>query len=157
MQFLSDNGDAEYNLCMCMSFLLPGLAADDEAGWVLIMAITYNNFEISDLDFWRAEAYTEYSPPRPQRRLLLWGLSASHRDSRRIPIEMRSRMNSAGAMLPFTRSLRRSSQARTASTSSARSGMNTQSRTVLRVTSGSVAGSRATPGTASVCDGLVFS
>jgi len=62
MKFLSDDGGAEYNLCMCMSFLLPGPAAD-EAGWMLIMArckIVYNNFEISDLDFWRGEAYTAY-------------------------------------------------------------------------------------------------
>jgi len=37
MSFLSDDGGAEYNLCMF-----------------------YNNFEISDLDFWRGEAYTAY-------------------------------------------------------------------------------------------------
>ena len=63
MKFLSDDGGAKYNnLCMCTSFLLPGPAAD-EAGWLLIMArriIVYNNFEISDLDFWRGEAYTAY-------------------------------------------------------------------------------------------------
>jgi hypothetical protein len=62
MKFLSDDGGAEYNLCMCMSFLLPGPAVD-QAGWMLIMArckIVYNNFEISDLDFWRGEAYTTF-------------------------------------------------------------------------------------------------
>jgi len=37
MKFVSDDGGTEYNLCMF-----------------------YNNFEISDLDFWRGEAYTAY-------------------------------------------------------------------------------------------------
>jgi Glycolipid 2-alpha-mannosyltransferase len=60
MKFLSDDGGAEYNLCMCMSFFLPSPAAGDESGWMLIMAIVYNNFEISDLDFWRGKAYTAY-------------------------------------------------------------------------------------------------
>jgi hypothetical protein len=44
------------------AILFPGLAADHEAmdEWMLITAIVYNNFEISDLDFWRGEAYTAY-------------------------------------------------------------------------------------------------
>ena len=56
MNFLSDNGGEDYNLCHCIaSFLsLPS------SSWLIVMLTVWSNFEIADMNFWRGPAYTAY-------------------------------------------------------------------------------------------------
>ena len=55
MDFISDNGGEEYNLCHCE---LPDPVLPMNAD-VSCFAV-WSNFEIADMDFWRAPAYTAY-------------------------------------------------------------------------------------------------
>jgi len=57
MSFISDNRGEEYNLCHCESpipihFVTSRTDVSHLAVW--------SNFEIADMDFWRAPAYTAY-------------------------------------------------------------------------------------------------
>ena len=66
MNFLSDSDDggAEYTLrvCMCMLISFPAFQIDDY--WAAAdhsnVQTVYNDFEISDRDFWQGKAYTVF-------------------------------------------------------------------------------------------------
>lgn len=57
MGFISDNGGEEYNLCHCESSIpiLPA-AIRTNLGHLTV----WSNFEVANMDFWRAPAYTAY-------------------------------------------------------------------------------------------------
>ena len=57
MGFISDNGGEDYNLCHCTSSTYPYLSCDRSPK--LVPAV-WSNFEVADMDFWRAPAYTAY-------------------------------------------------------------------------------------------------
>lgn len=58
MNFISDNGGEEYNLCHCKS---PGLVYSVTASHADTSSLAvWSNFEVADMDFWRAPAYTAY-------------------------------------------------------------------------------------------------
>ena len=59
MNFLSDNGGANYNLCHCTSEPSLPILPPKRNGNKQINSV-WSNFEIADLDFWRSEAYTAY-------------------------------------------------------------------------------------------------
>jgi len=54
MNFLSDDGGIEHNLCTCTPFSF----SEGAARW--LMMTVYNNFEIADMEFWRGEAFSAY-------------------------------------------------------------------------------------------------
>jgi alpha 1,2-mannosyltransferase len=57
MNFISDNGGEEYNLCHCKSpSSVRSMAAYPDIGSFTV----WSNFEVADMDFWRAPAYTAY-------------------------------------------------------------------------------------------------
>ena len=119
--------------------------------------IVYNNFEIADLDFYRGEAYTAYFEHLDRKGGFYYevGPSPLLPNVNKI-FQLRLPKNSAGAMRPFTRLLRHFLRAGTASTFSARSGMNIgRSHIVPLVTSGRAAGAYATPRAPSVCYRLI--
>ena len=57
--------------------------------------IVYNNFEISDLDFWRGEAYTAYFNHLDRHGGFYYEVSPHH-GFQSIPAEMGPRTNIAG-------------------------------------------------------------
>ena len=57
MGFISDNRGEDYNLCHCESSI-PVRFVTSRAD-VSRLAV-WSNFEIADMDFWRAPAYTAY-------------------------------------------------------------------------------------------------
>jgi alpha 1,2-mannosyltransferase len=57
MGFISDNGGEEYNLCHC-EYPIPIQPANARTD-IAYFAV-WSNFEIADMDFWRAPAYTAY-------------------------------------------------------------------------------------------------
>ena len=57
MGFISDNRGEEYNLCHCKLSILVGSAT--ARANVSHLAV-WSNFEVADMDFWRAPAYTAY-------------------------------------------------------------------------------------------------
>jgi alpha 1,2-mannosyltransferase len=54
LEFISDNGGGNYNLCHCKFITSPRLLLIPEP------ASDWSNFEIADLDFWRSSAYQEF-------------------------------------------------------------------------------------------------
>lgn len=57
MGYISDNGGDEYNLCHCE----PTVPTQPVTARTDISHLTvWSNFEIADMDFWRAPAYTAY-------------------------------------------------------------------------------------------------
>lgn len=57
MGFISDNGGEEYNLCHCESFTrVQSVTTRTDTSHFIV----WSNFEIADMDFWRAPAYTAY-------------------------------------------------------------------------------------------------
>jgi alpha 1,2-mannosyltransferase len=62
MNFLSDNGGIDYNLCHCMSFsrnIIKGACPTDHRHCQKLKTV-WSNFEIADMDFWRGEAYSAF-------------------------------------------------------------------------------------------------
>jgi alpha 1,2-mannosyltransferase len=57
MGFISDNHGEEYNLCHC-KWPIPPRPANPHAN--ISHIAVWSNFEIADMDFWRAPAYTAY-------------------------------------------------------------------------------------------------
>ena len=59
MNFLSDDGGINYNLCHCTFFFMnqiKGVGFTDLPKKKLV----WSNFEIADMDFWRGEAYSAF-------------------------------------------------------------------------------------------------
>ena len=57
MGFISDNGGENYNLCHCKSFThIRHPTTGSDVGYHAV----WSNFEVADMDFWRAPAYTAY-------------------------------------------------------------------------------------------------
>lgn len=57
MGFISDNGGEEYNLCHCeLPIPIHSVVTRTDVGHSPV----WSNFEIADMDFWRAPAYTAY-------------------------------------------------------------------------------------------------
>jgi len=97
MGFISDNRGDEYNLCHCKSSIpVHPVTPRADASHLTV----WSNFEVADMDFWRAPAYTAYvdyleasggfyyevctSPPPPQldiqptRCIQRWGDAPVH-------------------------------------------------------------------------------
>jgi alpha 1,2-mannosyltransferase len=61
INFLSDNGGNNYNLCHCTFFFTNQIKE-----WAPLITDTvkkktvWSNFEIADMDFWRGEAYSAF-------------------------------------------------------------------------------------------------
>jgi hypothetical protein len=88
----------------------------------MVANIVFNNFEIADMNLWRGEAYSAYFDYLDHQggfyyevRPTLTFMPPQCGEESRLIIET-SRMNSVGATHPCTRSARRFSVARTAST-----------------------------------------
>jgi hypothetical protein len=57
MDYISDNGGEEYNLCHCeLSVPIQPVTTPTDTGYFIV----WSNFEIADMNFWRAPAYTAY-------------------------------------------------------------------------------------------------
>lgn len=56
MGFISDDYGAEYNLCHCESFIYVRCLTCADVSYLAV----WSNFEVADMDFWRAPAYTAY-------------------------------------------------------------------------------------------------
>ena len=144
MDFVSDNGGEEHNLCTCTSYSL--LSPD----WILILRQSTTtlrspiwNFGVEkpsrpiSITLITTEAsIMRYVPPFPPP---VRGLKPFVRLGNRVCI------NSAGATRTCTRSVRRSSRARNVSTFSTRSGIRITSLRIARpAILGDAAGARAT-------------
>jgi hypothetical protein len=124
MNFLSDNGGANYNLCHCTSE--PSNFTSARSGNKNIYSV-WSNFEIADLDFWRGEAYTAFFDYLDRHGGFYYEVPSSNVISTPQYEILRHciyHTNSAGVMRLFTRSRLRSSRARTRSSFSARSDTN---------------------------------
>ena len=152
MEFVSDNGGEEHNLCTCASYspLSPERMLILRQSTTTLRSPIWNfgvekpSLPISITLITTEASIMRYVPPCPPPRLWLktflsdWGIVC---------------INSAGAMRTCTRSVRHSSRARNVSTSSTRSGIRiTSTRTAPLVILGAAAGARVTltPRTTSV-------